>query len=398
MIDKKRIPSPMERCGARYLLKAAKNPPVTLILSNGETVGDPGAPAFRLRLRRRDVVFRLLMDPVVGFGDLYSREELEVEGDLTRFLEHMYRLGVDRGFGLLPALRALFQHAPVDKAVLTRHYDLGNDFYRLWLDRAMQYSCAYYSTPGTDLDQAQTAKMDHICRKLRLAPGERVIEAGCGWGGLAIHMARCYGARVIAYNTSLEQLRFAHSQAARLGLSAQVELVQDDYRNIRGECDVFVSVGMLEHVGKEHYSAFGGVIDSCLTDRGRGLIHSIGRSRPAATNFWINKRIFQGTYAPSLQEVMGILEPWSFAAWDVENLRLHYVKTLEAWLQRFEAKQERIVADRGPKFFRAWRLYLCGSLAAFRVGDLQLFQVVFSRPQCDRFPLTRKSLYTDFQA
>ncbi len=388
----------MERYGARYLLKAAKNPPVTLILSNGETVGKPGvASAFRLRLRSRDAVFRLLLDPVVGFGDLYSREELEVEGDLTRFLEHIYRLGVDRGFGLLAALRALLQHSKVDNEVLTRHYDLGNDFYRLWLDPAMQYSCAYYSTPGADLDQAQTAKMDHICRKLRLSPGERVIEAGCGWGGLAIHMARRYGVRVIAYNISVQQLRYAHSQATQFGLSEQVEFVQDDYRNIRGNCDAFVSVGMLEHVGKEHYSAFGRVLDRCLTDRGRGLIHSIGRSQPAATNFWINTRIFEGTHAPSLQELMGMLEPWSFAAWDVENLRLHYVKTLEAWLQRFEARQEQIVAEHGAKFYRAWRLYLCGSLAAFRVGDLQLFQVVFSRPQCDRFPLTRQSLYADFQ-
>lgn len=388
----------MERCAARCLLRAAKNPPVTLILSNGEVVGDLGvAPAFRLRLRRRDAVFRLLLDPVLGFGDLYSRAELDVEGDLTRFLEHMYRLGVDRGFSLRPALRALFQHSSADNEVVSRHYDVGNDFYRLWLDRAMQYSCGYYSTPGADLDQAQTAKMDHICRKLYLTPGERVIEAGCGWGGLAIHMARCYGVRVTGYNISLQQVRFAYSQAARLGLSAQVEFVQDDYRNIHGQCDVFVSVGMLEHVGKQHYSAFGGVIDRCLTDCGRGLIHSIGRSQPAATNFWINKRIFRGTHAPSLQELMEILEPWSLAAWDVENLRPHYVKTLEAWLQRFEAKQERIVADHGTKFFRAWRLYLCGSLAAFRVGDLQLFQVVFSRPQCDRFPLTRESLYPDFQ-
>ncbi|MGH8615206.1 MAG: class I SAM-dependent methyltransferase [Gammaproteobacteria bacterium] len=388
----------MERYGARYLLKAAKNPAITLILSNGEAVGELGvASAFRLRLRRRGAVFRLLWDPVLAFGDLYSGDELEVEGDLTRFLERMYQLGVDRGFGLLSALRALYQHSKVDNALLTRHYDLGNDFYRLWLDRAMQYSCAYYSTPGADLDQAQTAKMDHICRKLRLAPGERVIEAGCGWGGLAIHMARCYGVRVIAYNISLQQLRFARSQAARLGLSEQVEFVHDDYRNIHGECDVFVSVGMLEHVGKRHYSAFGGVIDRCLTDRGRGLIHSIGRSQPAATNCWINKRIFHGTHAPSLQELMEILEPWSFVAWDVENLRPHYVQTLQAWLQRFEAKHERIVADHGPKFFRAWRLYLCGSLAAFRVGDLQLFQVVFCRPQCDRFPLTRGSLYADLQ-
>ncbi|MGH8625440.1 MAG: class I SAM-dependent methyltransferase [Gammaproteobacteria bacterium] len=355
------------------------------------------APVVRLRLRRRDAVFRLLLDPVVCFGDLYSREELEVEGDLTRFLEHMYRLGVDRGFGLLPTLRAIFQRLRVDNEVLTRHYDLGNDFYRLWLDGAMQYSCAYYSTPGSDLDQAQTAKMDHICRKLRLAPGERVIEAGCGWGGLAIHMARRYGVRVIAYNISSRQLRFAHRQAARLGLSDQVEFVQDDYRNIRGECDAFVSVGMLEHVGKERYSTLGGVIDRCLTDRGRGLIHSIGRVKPAATNIWINKRIFQGAHAPSLQELMAILEPWSFAALDIENLRPHYVKTLEAWLQRFEAIQDRIVADHGSQFFRAWRLYLCGSLAAFRVGDLQLYQVLFSRPQCDRFSLTRGSLYADFR-
>ncbi|MGH8655917.1 MAG: class I SAM-dependent methyltransferase [Gammaproteobacteria bacterium] len=397
-IDYKRNPSPIERWGARFLLKAAKNPPVTLILSNGEAIGGVGvAPMVRLRLRRRDAVFRLLLDPVVCFGDLYSREELEVEGDLARFLEHMYRLGVDRGFGLLSTLRAIFQRLRVDNEVLTRHYDLGNDFYRLWLDRAMQYSCAYYSTPGSDLDQAQTAKMDHICRKLRLAPGERVIEAGCGWGGLAIHMARRYGVRVIAYNISSQQLRFAQIQAARLGLSDQVAFVQDDYRNIRGECDAFVSVGMLEHVGKERYSTLGGVIDRCLTGRGRGLIHSIGRVKPAATNIWINKRIFQGAHAPSLQELMAILEPWSFAALDIENLRPHYVKTLEAWLQRFEAIQDRIVADHGQQFFRAWHLYLCGSLAAFRVGDLQLYQVLFSRPQCDRFPLTRGSLYADFQ-
>lgn len=381
------------------MLRIARNPPITIVLGGGEHISPRGVvPLARLRLLRRDAVFRLLLDPVLSFGDLYSRGKLELEGDLTRFLESMYELGLDRGFGLLKKSLALFRGPRADTQKLLQHYEFGDDFFRLWLDPAMQYSCAYYSESRWDLDQAQRAKMDYVCRKLHLMPGERVIEAGCGWGGLAIHMAGRYGVRVTAYNISAQQLRFAREQAARFGLREEVTFVQDDYRNISGRCDAFVSVGMLEHVDKQRYGELGGVMDRCLTARGRGLIHSIGRTKPVAMNQWIEKRIFRGAYAPSLRELMEVLEPWSFAVWDVENLRLHYAKTLAAWLQRFEASQIPIVARYGSEFYRAWRLYLSGSLAAFRVGDLQLYQVLFARPRCDRLPLTRAFLYAEDRA
>ena len=272
------------------------------------------------------------------------------------------------------------------------HYDLGNDFYALWLDRQMSYTCAYFPSPQTSLEEAQLAKFDHICRKLRLRRGERVVEAGCGWGSLALYMARHYGVSVTAFNISREQIQHARERARREGLGEQVEFQADDYRNIRGRYDAFVSVGMLEHVGRSHYRELGDVIDGCLTSSGRGLLHSIGRSRPRAMNPWIERRIFPGSYIPSLREMLLVLEPWNLSMLDVEDLRPHYAKTLEHWLERFE-KHAGAIEDRfDASFVRSWRLYLASSIAAFRCGSVQLFQVLFARPD---YPAawTRSHLY-----
>ena len=258
----------------------------------------------------------------------------------------------------------------------------------------MVYTCAYFSSPDMSLEQAQFAKLDHVCRKLRLQPGEKVVEAGCGWGALALHMARHYGVMVQAYNISREQIAFARQRARAEGLDGQVEFIEDDYRNVRGEFDAFVSVGMLEHVGTEHYRELGAVIDRSLRDSGRGLIHSIGLNYPRHMDAWTERHIFPGACPPTLAQMMQIFEPFDFSVLDVENLRLHYARTLEHWLQRYEDNAGRVSEMFDAAFVRAWRLYLAGSLTAFRSGGMQLFQVTFTRPDQNQLPWTRQYLYT----
>jgi cyclopropane-fatty-acyl-phospholipid synthase len=257
----------------------------------------------------------------------------------------------------------------------------------------MQYTCAYFPEPGMTLEAAQRAKMDHVCRKLRLRPGQRVIEAGCGWGGFALHMAREYGVEVSAWNISREQVRHAAEMATRQGLAGRVRFIEDDYRNIRGECDAFVSVGMLEHVGPDNYGALGEVIHRCLAPQGLGLIHTIGRNRPGKMNGWIERRIFPGAQPPSLGQMMAIFEPRNFSVLDVENLRLHYAETLRHWTARYLAVFDKVRAARGAEFARAWHLYLAGSTAAFTSGTIQLFQVLFARGGNNQLPASRRDIY-----
>ena len=206
-------------------------------------------------------------------------------------------------------------------------------------------------------------------------------------------MALYYGARVTAYNISSEQIRFARERAEREGYKDRVDYVEDDYRNITGEYDVFVSVGMLEHVGLPAYPVLGKVVNDHLAENGRCLIHSIGRNRPRLMNPWIEKRIFPGAYPPSIAEMMQIFEPNGFSVLDIENLRLHYARTLEHWLYRFDRAEDKVRAMFDPVFVRAWRLYLSGSIAAFLSGNLQLFQVVFARERDNTIPWTREHVY-----
>jgi len=274
------------------------------------------------------------------------------------------------------------------------HYDIGNAFYRLWLDpEALQYTCAYYANPAMSLVEAQQAKMHHVCRKLRLRPGESVVEAGSGWGGFALFMARHYGVNVRSFNISTEQIAWARDWARREQLENTVEFVEDDYRNISGRYDAFVSVGMLEHVGPGNYRALGALIRNSLTEEGRGLVHSIGRDSPQPLNPWIERRIFPGAWPPTLREMAEIFEPNGLSVLDVENLRLHYARTLQHWLDNYEARVDEVRAMFDEAFVRAWRLYLAGSNRAFVHGTLQLFQVLFSRSGMNAIPRPRAHLY-----
>ena len=382
------------------LLEHLGNPPLEFHLWTGERIAPPGVvPVARVRVSNRATLLGILADPQVRFPDAYSDGRLEIEGDLVQLLETVYDAGrVAPQRTTLRRLAERLRRPHVNTLSGSRenihhHYDIGNDFYSLWLGQTMAYTCAYYPTPQATLDDAQVAKMDHVCRKLRLRPGETVAEAGCGWGTLALHMAQHYGVKVRAFNISREQVAFARERAASLGMGSQVEYVLDDYRNISGHYDAFVSVGMLEHVGLDNYAALGEVIARSIGTRGRGFIHSIGRNRPAPLQPWIEKRIFPGAYPPSLAEMMRILEPHDFSVLDVENLRLHYAQTLHHWLALFEAASDRVREMFDEKFVRMWRMYLAGSIAGFTTGALQLFQVLFAPRDNDDVSMTREHLY-----
>jgi cyclopropane-fatty-acyl-phospholipid synthase len=366
--------------------------PLQFALWDGFALPAPSRPIVgTIRFRNRAALFSWLWDPDLNFGETYMSGAVEFSGDLVDVLEAVYR-------ALAPAKPRpwwLWQKSTDVRAArenVHHHYDLGNEFYRLWLDREMVYTCAYFPQPDCSLEAAQLAKMDLVSRKLRLVAGERVLEAGCGWGSLALFMAANYGVSVRAFNVSVEQIAFARERAARAGLSDRVEFIEDDYRNASGSYDAFVSVGMLEHVGLREYPTFGAVIDRAIGPNGRGLVHFIGRDRPASLNPWIRKRIFPGAYPPTLTEVFeGALAPYGLSVLDVENLRLHYEKTLAHWLLRFNAAADAVARMFDDIFVRAWRLYLSGSQVAFRTGSMQLFQVVFARGGSNQIPWTRVS-------
>lgn len=392
----------LDRWLTRSLLDIIDSPPVSFRLWNGEEISPAGIkPAATLRINSRSTLGKLIIDPEYNFGELYCSGDIEVEGELATFLQKVYPSVHYKKKALTSKLYEYLNHRRSHSNTLNRtrknihhHYDIGNEFYQLWLDRdAMQYTCAYFPDPALTLEQAQVAKMHHVCRKLLLEPGQTVVEAGCGWGGLALFMAREYGARVKAYNISHEQIVYARECAQKAGLSDQVEFIEDDYRNIQGRYDRFVSIGMLEHIGINHYRELGGIIDHALSENGFGLVHTIGRNQPCLLNAWIEARIFPGACPPSLGQMMEIFEPCKFSVLDVENLRLHYAKTLQYWLDRFDANIDTFRNTYGNAFIRAWRLYLAGSLAAFQSGTMQLFQVVFTRPENNRLPWTRSFLY-----
>lgn len=382
------------------MLRAIGNPPVQLVLWNGQRVSNPGRNTVaRVLIRDHGALWKLIIHPELYFGELYSTRRIEVQGNLLDFLEAVYRSWPLRSKNKLgKKLLARFYAAQRNSLTEARrnihhHYDIGNDFYKLWLDERMLYTCAYFPSPDLSLEDAQLAKLDHICRKLRLRPGEKVVEAGCGWGGLALHMAKHYGVTVTAYNISREQIAFARQRSHAEGLDGQVEFIEDDYRNVRGEFDAFVSVGMLEHVGTDYYQELGTVIDRSLQENGRGLIHTIGLNYPRPLDTWTKRHIFPGACPPSLAQMMQIFEPFDFSILDVENLRLHYAKTLQHWLQRYEDNVDRVTEMFDSAFVRAWRLYLAGSHTAFKMGGMQLFQVVFTRAANNHIPWTRQYLY-----
>jgi cyclopropane-fatty-acyl-phospholipid synthase len=373
--------NPLDRWLGRRLQETLARANIRLELWDG-TAGELVHPAIAdLVVLDRRALVGLIVNPDLHFGLAYEAGRVLVRGDLGRVvgaLSQLTKPGVPTW-----RERAVLWLAPLNDHLAARenvhhHYDIGNDFYRLWLDQEMVYTCACYPSAQATLEEAQTYKLDLVCRKLNLREGETVVEAGCGWGALSMHMARYYGVVVKAFNISREQIRFARARAAERGLSDRVQFIEDDYRNITGAYDAFVSIGMLEHVGRKGFGALAEVLKRTVKpSNGRALLHFIGRDHPRPLNAWIRQRIFPGGYPPSLAEVTTrVLEPAELSVVDVENLRLHYARTLADWRARF-ARAESVVTEQfGVEFCRAWRLYLAGSEAAFTTGWMQLFQVL----------------------
>jgi cyclopropane-fatty-acyl-phospholipid synthase len=279
------------------------------------------------------------------------------------------------------------------RANVRHHYDIGNELYRLFLDDDMQYSCAYWSRPDMTLEEAQAAKKAHIAAKLALAPGQRILDIGCGWGGMAITLATLEKVEVVGITLSEQQLMLARERAAAAGVADRVRFELIDYRDLAareaGRFDRIVSVGMFEHVGAASFEAFFRAVANLMTADGVMLLHTIGRfGRPGATDAFTRKYIFPGGYIPALSETLAASEKSRLIATDIETLRLHYALTLRQWYARTLAHEGEIISLMGDRFFRMWCFYLAGATAAFESGGMGNYQIQFARSR-HALPLTR---------
>ena len=371
-------------------------------------VGDGTGRPVTIRLHGRALRYLgLALHPDLCLGEAYMDGRLTVEeGDLYGLLDlcaaNSWREGERAPVGGLAdhvdrALRRLYQYNPVPRARtnVAHHYDLSDALYDLFLDADRQYSCAYFAHRGADLDEAQAAKKRHLAAKLLIEPGQRVLDIGCGWGGLALYLARL-GADVTGITLSKEQLEAAHRRAASAGLAERARFHLRDYREETGRYDRIVSVGMFEHVGVSHYPAFFAKVRELLADDGVAVLHSIGRMNgPGCTSPWIRKYIFPGGYAPALSEVLPAVERLGLWVTDIEILRLHYALTLRHWRRRFLANRAKAARLYDERFCRMWEYYLTACELAFRRLDHMVFQMQLAKRR-DAVPLTRDYI-TDWE-
>jgi cyclopropane-fatty-acyl-phospholipid synthase len=362
----------------------------------------PGSyPAVAVRIHDNATLRRIALNPGLGIGEAYMDERLTLlDGgsvhDLISLLMENIRgkripvLEWNNAFGRL--VRRIAQANPAARAKknVAHHYDLNGRLYSLFLDRDRQYSCAYFARGDETLEEAQAAKKRHIAAKLLLdRPDLTVLDIGCGWGGMALTLARDFGARVTGITLSEEQLAAARARAEAAGLADRVDFRLMDYRDLNTQYDRIVSVGMFEHVGVPNYPAFFATLKRCLKPDGIAVLHSIGRfAGPDATNPWIAKYIFPGGYSPALSEVMGPLEKSGLISADIEILRLHYAKTIAHWRRRFAANRDAIATLYDERFCRMFEYYLSGSEMTFRLADHMNFQIQIVRNQ-EAVPLTR---------
>ncbi len=359
-----------------------------------------GTRQFLLTFATKRAAEHVLESGSLGFGEEYMSGDIQVEGDFRQLL----RFGTDAAFLNLPLglkTKLAFQHlrqtslnslARAPKHI-AHHYDLGNDFYKLWLDESMAYSCAYFRHEHDTLEQAQQQKFEHICRKLQLKAGDTLVDIGCGWGGMLIYAAKHYGVRGIGCSLSKQQVEYATDLVKRVGVSDKVSIVFEDYRKLEGQFDKFVSIGMFEHVGKQFIPTFMEKAKSLLKREGIGLLHTIGEERSMPGDPWTLKYIFPGGYIPSLDEIVRTMGEAGLVPTDIENLRLHYAKTVEEWCARFEAHTKKIETMFDASFVRMWRMFLNGCVVNFRYGNPRLYQVLFTNGLNNSLPLTREHIY-----
>ncbi len=366
----------------------------------GDGTGNP----VRVTIHDPRLPGRFVRSPDMALGDGYMEQGYTVENDdLPGFLALLlsnaaqgradwWRYPLERVQRLLRTMNQI-NPAARSRANVAHHYDLSGALYDLFLDADRQYSCAYFKTPDDTLEQAQAQKKAHIAAKLRLQPGMRVLDIGCGWGGMAITLARDHRVHVTGVTLSEEQHRVATARVREAGLADQIDIRLQDYRAVTGPFDRIVSVGMFEHVGRPHYAAYFAKVQALLAADGVALIHTIGRAgRPSITSPWITKHIFPGGYCPALSEVMPAIQNTGLWTTDIEVWRLHYAETLRHWRARFEANIDAVTALYDTRFCRMWRYYLVASEMTFRHHRQCVFQMQLTHHQ-DAVPLTRDYLY-----
>ncbi len=370
--------------------------------------GDNTGKTVAVHFRDARIERALLLDPQLAIAEGYMDGEIVLEAGSTIY-DFLSLFARNIGSGDLPgwmrltdwfrrATRLLHQinNPRQSRNNAHHHYDLPGSLYDLFLDGDKQYSCAYFAAGTETLEQAQLAKKRHIARKLCLSPGQSVLDIGCGWGGLSLHLAREAGAKVVGITLSEEQERYAKARAESLG-EKNASFRLSDYRAVGESFDRIVSVGMFEHVGVPNYGAFFRKMSECLKDNGIALLHTIGRlSGPGATNPFIAKYIFPGGYTPALSEIVPHIEKSGLIITDIEVLRLHYAETLAAWRRNFEAAREKAAGMLSERFCRMWQFYLAGCEAGFRYQNIAVFQIQLAK-RIGAVPLTRDYLYVQKQ-
>jgi cyclopropane-fatty-acyl-phospholipid synthase len=378
---------------------------ITLIQSDGssETYGPGGGKSATVRLHDKRAALELFRNPRLKIGELYMDGRLTVEnGTILDLLELVvgarpWEQGGRKALGKGKAgkLRSLFRRNPVSKARrnVAHHYDIGNALYALFLDDDLQYSCAYFTDPDNSLEQAQADKKAHIAAKLDLKPGQRVLDIGCGWGGMALYLNRVADVDVLGITLSQEQLKVARKRAEDAGVADRVKFQLIDYRELDGRFDRIVSVGMFEHVGAAHYDEFYAKCRELLTEDGVMLLHTIGKLGGAGTpDPFTDKWIFPGYHIPALSQMCTSSEKVRMIASDVEMLRLHYAYTLRHWLDRATKKRAEIEKLYDARFFRMWEFYLAGGIVMFESGAACNFQVQYVRDR-RATPITRDYMF-----
>jgi cyclopropane-fatty-acyl-phospholipid synthase len=386
----------------RLLTRVIKNGRLELIDANGQhhIFEGKSGPRVTIKLTDAKLHYRLFLNPELHAGEAYMDGTLVIEQGILR--DFLLLFAENRGSlqghplqktlrGFAKSIKRRLQNNSIAKsrANVQHHYDLSNDFYRLWLDTDMHYSCAYFSSDDDTLEQAQQNKLRHIAAKLNLKPGQRVLDIGCGWGGMALYLAATANVTVVGITLSTEQLNLARQRAEQRGLSDRVRFELIDYRNVGGSFDRIVSVGMFEHVGIGQFDDYFGKIKSLLKDDGLAVVHSIGRKGgPGQTGAWVRKYIFPGGYSPALSETMQAVERSGLWVTDIEILRLHYARTLRIWEERFQAQRSTISAMMDERFCRMWEFYLIASELAFSHGKHMNFQIQLTK-QVNAAPIVR---------
>jgi len=379
-----------------------------------ERFGGAGAPKFNLIFRTEQAMRSILVNVDLGFGEAYMAGDIDLEGEMTDLMTLVITtdlLGAFRKviYNPINMLRHLPSQARVfwhylyqrhtyenDKRFVSEPYDLGNEFYALWLDKDMQYTCGYFKTPEDSIDLAQEQKREHVCRKLRLQPGKTLLDIGCGWGGMLIYAAQHYGITGMGVTLSKEQAEESNRRIAKAGLQDRIHVEHADYRDLPKQGRVFdrvVSVGCLEHVGKENHELFFRIARESLKPDGTFVLHTIGRIKPGTPLAFGNKHVFPGVYTATLVEISQCLANLGMRIHDVENLRLHYSYTTQRWLDAFEAHADQIREMYDEPLVRLFRVYLAHGVALMRHGKNELYQVVITPGIDNERPLTRDWLY-----